>query len=150
MKLITKLSQPMGFLLINFYVSFLSDICLNDLSSHYGILTSLRPYFYKQSILMSGNIAGITIVIALLINMFISYFLLGFIVPYNLQTLLYFSILAFGLGYVIDILIDKMKVFGNRLDAFYKELGSGFWGAVTFVFCIVISYFIQKNICLIL
>jgi hypothetical protein len=39
-----------------------------------------------------------------------------------------------------------MKIFGNKLDRYYKELGAGFWGATAFVFSIVISYNIQKNI----
>jgi hypothetical protein len=134
------------FILINFVVSFISDIVLNDLSTHYGIITSLRRYFYKQSIIKCGILAGITIVVALLLNMILSYFLFRFAVPNNLYKLLQFCILAFIIGYIIDVLIDKMKIFGDRLDSFYKEVGSGVSGASAFVFSIVISYFIQKNI----
>ena len=135
-----KIIDIIIYLLLNFSVSFISDITLNDLSSHYGILTSLKPYFLNQSIILSAIVAGITIVIALLLNMFFSYFLFGFLIPKNNIGLLYFCLLAFFLGYIIDVYIDKMKIFGNRLDKFYKEIGSGFWGAVTFIFCIVISY----------
>jgi hypothetical protein len=136
------------FLFLNFAVSFTSDIILNDLSTNYNIVKSLQSYFYKQSIIKSAFDAGITVLFALMINMFFSYFLFGFIIPSNFTNLIYFCILAFLIGYVLDILIYKFKVFGNRLDVYYKKLGAGFWGSLAFIFSIVISYFIQKYICL--
>jgi hypothetical protein len=48
------------------------------------------------------------------------------------------------LGYSIDIIIDKLKIFGNDLDLYYKTAGAGLWGALAFVFSIIISYIIQK------
>jgi hypothetical protein len=138
--------NPFLFLFTNFEVAFVSDIVLNDLSTHYGIIQSLRPYFYKQSILKCAVAAGITIITALLPTMVAFYLVTGAFVPYNSKTLVQFSILAFILGFVLDILIYKMKIFGNRLDDFYKEFGVGFWGGVAFVFSITISYFIQKNL----
>jgi hypothetical protein len=136
------------FLFLNFAVSFTSDIILNDLSTNFNIVKSLQSYFYKQSIIKSAFDAGITVLFALMINMFFSYFLFGFIIPSNFKNLIYFCILAFLIGYVLDILIYKFKVFGNRLDVYYKKLGAGFWGSLAFIFSIVISYFIQKYICL--
>ena len=130
------------FLVLNFIVSFVSDIVLNDLS----YLTPLRSYFYKQSILKSAFIAGLTVLIALVINILFSYFLFGFSTPTNYKELAYFSSLAFIVGFVFDALIYKLKIFGNRLDAYYKQVGVGFWGAMAFVFSIVISYFLQKQI----
>lgn len=132
------------FVLINFVISAASDVVLNDLSTHYGFVTSLIPYFKNQSIILCAVSAGITVVSALLLNMVVSYFLFGFAVPSNLKQLLYFCILAFILGYGIDVWIYKMKIFGNRLDTYYKQLGAGLWGAIAFVFSIVISYFIQQ------
>jgi hypothetical protein len=134
------------FILLNFLVGFMSDIVLNDLSTNYGIISSLRSYFYKQSILKCAFEAGLTIIIALFITMFVSLILFKFIVPYNLFSLGQFSILAFSLGYIIDILIEKNKIFGNRLNEYYKQVGGGFWGGLAFVFSIIISYFIQRNI----
>jgi hypothetical protein len=57
-----------------------------------------------------------------------------------------FCVLAFIIGYILDIAIDKLKIFGNRLNTYYKALGAGLWGAIAFIFAIVISYFIQKTI----
>ena len=131
------------FLFLIFSVSFLSDIVLNDLSTHFNIIKSLQPYFYKQSILKCAFDAGITVLVAVLINMFFSYFLFGFIVPDTLIQLFYFCILAFLIGYMIDIFIYKFNVFGNRLTKYYNEFGAGLWGAIAFVFAIIISYFIS-------
>ena len=144
-----KLKNIIVFLSLNFVVSFMSDIVLNDLSMHFNIIKSLQPYFYKQSIIKSAVIAGTTILVALLINMVFSYFLLKFIIPNNLINLIEFCILAFFVGYILDIFIYKMQIFGNRLNDYYKTLGAGFWGAIAFVFSITISYFIQKNIYLV-
>jgi len=136
------------FMFLNFAVSFASDIILNDLSTNFNIVKSLQPYFYKQSIIKCAFDAGVTILFALVINMFLSYFLFGFVIPKNLTDLLYFCILAFLLGYILDILIYKFQTFGDRLNVYYKTLGAGFWGGLAFVFAILISYFIQKYICL--
>jgi hypothetical protein len=132
------------FLLLNFIVSFMSDIILNDLSTNFNIIKSLQPYFYKQSIIKCAFDAGMTVLFALVINMLFSYFLFGFIVPNSFTNLIYFCILAFFIGYILDILIYKFKVFGNRLNVYYKKFGAGLWGSLAFVFSIVISYFIKK------
>ena len=124
----------------------MSDIVLNDLSTNFNMIKSLQTYFHKQSIIKSAFDAGITVIFALVINMLCSYFLFGFIIPNNFKNLIYFCILAFLIGYTIDILIYKLKIFGNRLNEYYKKLGAGFWGAMAFEFSIIISYFIQKNI----
>lgn len=134
------------FMFLNFAVSFMSDIILNDLSTNFNIVNSLQPYFYKQSIIKCAFDAGLTVLFALVINMIFSYFLFGFIIPNNFTNLIYFCGLAFLIGYIMDILIYKFKVFGDRLDVYYKKLGAGFWGALAFVFSIVISFFIQKYI----
>ena len=134
------------FVFFNFAVSFMSDIILNDLSTNFNIVNSLQPYFYKQSIIKCAFDAGFTVLFALVINMIFSYFLFGFIIPNNFTNLIYFCVLAFFIGYIMDILIYKLKVFGDRLNVYYKKLGAGFWGALAFVFSIVISFFIQKYI----
>ena len=66
------------FTFLNFAVSFMSDIILNDLSTNFNMVTSLKSYFYKQSIIKSAFDAGITILFALVITMLFSYFLFGY------------------------------------------------------------------------
>ena len=104
------------------------------------IILSLKPYFKNKSIIESAVYAGITIIVALLINMFISKTIFGFYLPYNTNDLIKFIGIAFPLGYIIDIIIDKYKIFGNELDLYYKAAGAGLWGAIAFVFSIIISY----------
>ena len=138
------------FIFLNFVVSFMSDIILNDLSTNFNIIKPLQSYFYKQSIIKTAFDAGATVLFALVINMFFSYVLFGFIIPNNFTNLIYFCILAFFIGYILDILIYKFKIFGVRLNVYYKKLGAGLWGSLAFVFSIVISYFIQKYIYLLI
>jgi hypothetical protein len=134
------------FIFINFLVGFMSDIVLNDLSSHYGFITSLQSYFSQQSILLCAFYAGITIVIGLLLAMVISNMLFGFYSPNNFYKLIKFSIVVFCLGYILDIIIERQHVFGSRLNHYYQQVGAGLWGALAFVFAVLISYFIQKYI----
>jgi hypothetical protein len=134
------------FIFLIFAVSFISDIILNDLSTHFNIITSLQSYFNNQSIIKCAFDAGITILFALVINIFFSYILFGFIIPINNIQLIYFCILAFLIGYIVDVLIYKFSVFGDRLTMYYTNFGAGLWGAFAFVFSIIISYFIQNFI----
>jgi hypothetical protein len=134
------------FLFINFLVGFISDILLNDLSTNYGIITSLRPYFKNQSIIKCALSAGFTILFALCITIFIYKLLFSKYLPENNYSLFTFCIIGFIVGFSLDIIIQKYKVFGNRLDLYYKEVGAGFWGAFAFIISILISYFIIKNI----
>ena len=138
------------FIIIVFIVSALSDILLNLLSRNpltkeynLKIILSLKPYFKNKSMIQSAVYAGITIVVALLINILISKNLLGFYIPRNNTELIKFIGIAFPLGYAIDIIIDKLKIFGSSLDLYYKAAGAGLWGALAFVFSIIISYTIQ-------
>ena len=139
------------FIIIVFIVSLLSDILLNILSKNkltkeynFQIILSLKPYFKNKSMIQSAVYAGITIIVALLINMLISKSIFGFCVPGNNNELIKFILIAFPLGYIIDIMIDKFKIFGRSLDLYYKVAGAGLWGALAFVFSIIISYLIQN------
>jgi len=130
------------FVFLVFAISFFSDIVLNKLSTRY--ITSLKPYFHNQSILRCAFDAGVTVLVGLFLTMFFSYRLFRFLVPTTMKTLFYFCLVAFVIGYLLDKLIYKEKVFGTRLDLYYKTYGAGHLGAFAFLFAIVISYFIQK------
>lgn len=139
--------KVMIFIIIVFIVSAISDILLNllsrnSLTKEYNlkIILSLKPYFKNKSMIQSAVYAGITIIVALLINMLISKSIFGFYMPSNNSELIKFFCIAFPLGYIIDIMIDKFKIFGNTLDLYYKAAGAGLWGALAFVFSIIISY----------
>jgi len=132
----------MNFIFLVFVISFLSDIVLNDLSKYY--ITSLRPYFHNYSILKCALDAGLTVLVGLAVTMCISSIVLGFSLPNTFITLFYFCGIAFVVGYILDKLIYKLNIFGNRLDLYYKTYGSGSWGALAFIFAIAISYVIKN------
>ena len=134
------------FLCINFMVAFISDIILNVLSLKFHFLSSLQPYYKNQSIIKLGIYAALTIEVGLLVTMAFYYLLSGALLPNNYKSFIYFCGLAFLIGYMLDIAIDKLKIFGNKLDVYYKEIGAGFWGATAFVFCVIISYFIENKL----
>ena len=140
------------FIIIVFIVSALSDVILNLLSENkltkeynLKIILSLKPYFKSKSMIQSSIYAAITVVIALLINMLLSKIMLGFYVPHSNIELIKFICIAFPLGYIIDIIIDRIKIFGNSLDLYYKTAGAGLWGALAFVFSIIISYLLANQ-----
>jgi hypothetical protein len=130
------------FIFLNFFLAFASDLMLNYLSTNYGIVGSLKPYFEKKSVIGAATAAGLTILVALFINMLLSYMIFGFVIPRNNKELLYFCIIAFIVGYLLDFCIYKFKIFGNSLELFYKTAGVGLWGALSFLFTIIISYII--------
>ena len=134
------------YIFTNFEIAFVSDIVLNDLATYYGMVPFFKPYFAGQSIVGCGVAAGLTVVMGLVLTMIAAYSILGFWIPNTVGKLTSFSIIGFILGYLLDIFIKQYHIFGNRLDAYYKKMGARLWGGLAFVFCIVISYFIQKNI----
>jgi len=130
----------------------ISDIILNNLTRkpfyNYSpkIIQTLKTYFINKSIIQSSIYAGITIVVAVIINIIISYSIFGFAIPNTFFNLIKFLLLAFFIGYIIDNLIYKWKIFGSNLDSYYETAGAGFWGALSLIFSLSISYFIQKII----
>lgn len=133
------------FLFINFIVAFVSDILLNDLSRKplslvfpSKIIQSLHIYFVNKSIVQAGIYAGLTVLIVLiptilLFNLYFDVF----------RNKVLFSIFSFITGFISDIIIDKMNIFGNSLKPFYKLAGSGFWGGLAIAFSVCLSYIIQ-------
>ena len=133
--------------------NFIQTVINNDADIDTDIYTGemINPYLFTNTnnhiepmLINTGLSAAITIEIALLITILFSYIFFGFLIPNNIKELYYFLFLAFLIGYIIDKAIAKYHIFGNRLNEYYKKLGSGFWGAAAFLFSIATSYFIQK------
>lgn len=131
------------FLFASFVVSFFSDIVLY-LFTRLNFIPSLRSYYKNQSILKCALDAAITVEIALILTIVLSNAIFGIVVPQTNRELFRFCALAFVIGYAMDKWIEQSHIFGDRLVAYYKTFGSGFWGAIAFIFSILISYFIQK------
>tara|TARA_B110000238_G_scaffold182407_1_gene208151 strand:+ start:339 stop:782 length:444 start_codon:yes stop_codon:yes gene_type:complete len=137
-----------GFYLSNIVVSFVSDILLNDLSSDQvkklTRIKTLRPYFDNKLIVLSGLYASITIGIALIPVSITTQLLFKQSYPNTHTSLFKFCIIAFIYGYIIDILIDHLKIFGTTLDQYYKEFGRGLWGAIALIVSIITSYILNN------
>ncbi len=139
--------------LLYFFIGFFSDIVLNYLSRQTyapASIKALKVYFFRPGIenafmrdTVSATYAGLTIVTALLVTMFFSQLIFKFSHPRSLKQLYQFIILAFPIGYLMDILIYKTELFGPTLNPFYKIAGAGFWGAIAYIFAIVVAYFIS-------
>ena len=132
------------FLFINFIVGFISDIVLNDLSNssfiNSPIIKSLQPYFKKKLIIEAAFYAGLTVVLSLIPILILHKYLLPI---FNIPEILLLIILGFIIGYLVDILIEKIDIFGPSLHQYYKLAGSGFYGGLAIVFSIIVSYILQ-------
>ena len=133
------------FILFNFIIGFVSDLILNYLSTNNIFVKSLKPYFENKNFIVAGVYAGLTIVIALIVLIYLSKIIFKFKVPNKLSEVIKYLILAYIIGYIFDYLIYKFKIF-DGLDQYYKELGVGHWGALAFIFSIILSLITQKFI----
>ena len=139
-----------NFSLILFIVTFICDLILNFLSRQSLVpksIKALKSYFdYYNNITLTGVYASITVIVCYLITALVTYLLFQFCVPMNMTQLYMFLLMAAPVGYIADIIIYKAKIFGTTLDPFYKEAGSGLYGALSFIFAIVISFTIYNRI----
>ena len=143
--------KSLTFILVVFIVSIVADITLNDLSrkplSRYvssPIILALRPYFDEKSILVAGIYAGITVVLALVVSMLVSKYIQKTLIPRDWKELAIFMIISFPIGYLFDVIIAKLNIFGDSLQPYYKATSPGLWGAIAFEVAILVGFLIQK------
>jgi len=137
-------------LVLYFCIGFFSDFGLNYLSRQSyapAAVKVLKFYFDRKTIksdllrhCVSAINAGLTIVSAIIVTILISNVLFGFLHPKQWNELWRFLIIAFGVGYLDDILIYKTQLFGDTLNPYYKLAGVGLWGALAFIFSILVCY----------
>jgi magnesium-transporting ATPase (P-type) len=109
---------------------------------------SLSPYFKKKSIVGAGIYAGLTIAVATILLMILYNAIFNSYLPntssFNLSSSTFmvyfiFFIIAYFIGYALDVFIYKMNIFDN-LQTFYKEVGAGNGGALSFIFSLTLSF----------
>jgi hypothetical protein len=129
------------FVLINFCVAYVSDNVLNDLSKYSNIkaFSSLAPYFKPKSIVIAGIYAGLTVAVATIALMVLYRMIFYVYLPNAPSTYVVFFVMAYAIGYALDVFIYKMNVF-NNLQPFYNEVGAGNGGALSFLFSLVVSF----------
>lgn len=129
------------FVIINFCVSYVCDNVLNDLSKYtqYKAFTSLAPYFKNKSIVVAGIYAGITVAFATTFLLIFNRIFLNTYFPTTNSDFVVMILVAYVIGYVLDVFIYKMNIFDN-LQPFYKTVGAGNGGALSFLFSLIISF----------
>jgi len=129
------------FVIINFCVSYVSDNVLSDLSKYtpYKVFTSLAPYFKNKSIVVAGIYAGITVAFATILLLLFTHFFLNTYLPVTNSDFAVTILVAYVIGYALDVFIYKMNLFDN-LEPFYKIVGAGNGGALSFIFSLVVSF----------
>ena len=138
------------FVIINFCVAYVSDNVLNDLSKYSKIkaFKSLLPYFKKKTIVGAGIYAGLTIAVATILLMILYNAIFNSYLPNTssfkfsssaFMAYFIFFIIAYFIGYALDVFIYKMNVF-DGLQTFYKEVGAGNGGALSFIFSLTLSF----------
>ena len=129
------------FIIINFFVSYVSDNVLNDLSKYtpYKAFTSLAPYFKNKSIVVAGIYAGLTVVFATILLLLFNRLFLNTYFPESRSEFIIIIFAAYAIGYALDMFIYKMNIFDD-LQLFYKTVGAGNGGALSFLFSLVISF----------
>ena len=144
------------FVIINFCVAYVSDNVLNDLSKYSKIkaFKSLSPYFKKKSIVGAGVYAGITVAVATILLMILYKIVFNTYLPNTNSNQLFlttfmvyfiFFILAYFIGYALDVFIYRMNLFDN-LQPFYNEVGAGNGGALSFLFSLALSFILLKMV----
>ena len=133
-----------GFLLVTFVVAFICDVILNDLSRRTKVLASIKPFYDSDSITKLAIYSGIIISSATIILMLLFFMLFKKYLPTNMFEILIFFLMAYMVGYILDVFIDKTELLGKSIKPFYKEFGSGNSGAIAFMFMLVVSLFIFK------
>lgn len=132
------------FILVVFVVAFICDVILNDLSRRTKVLASIKPFYDSDSITKLAIYSGIIISSATIILMLLFFLLFKKYLPTNLFEILIFFLMAYIVGYILDVIIDKTELLGKSIKPFYKEFGSGNSGAAAFIFMLVVSLFIFK------
>ena len=129
------------FILINFCVAYVSDNVLNDLSKYSKIkaFSSLSSYFKNKSIVVAGVYAGLTVAIATIALIFLYRMIFNEYLPTDSSTLTAYFVMAYAIGYALDVFIYKMNIF-NNLQPFYNEVGAGNGGALSFLFSLTVSF----------
>ncbi len=128
-------------ILIFFLIGFFSDNVLNILARN-NLIPALLPYFNNNHFIKAGLYAGFTVLSGIIPLMIINKMLFNEYIPNNIKHIIIFIIMSFIIGYIYDIIIEKMNIFGDSLKPFYKEYGSGFYGGAAIMFSVIVYYFI--------
>ena len=133
------MNNELLFLIFNALIGFFSDIVINILTHmNLSFLNSLKPYFQNKSVFKAAFYASITVLIIVGFIMELFDLIYDKYLPESQNEYIVFIILTFILGYISDIIINRVNIF-PRLKKYYKDVGEGLWGGLAIVFSVIIS-----------
>ena len=133
------MNNELLFLIFNALIGFFSDVVINILTHmNLSFLNSLKPYFQNKSVFKAAFYASITVLIIVAIIMKIFNLIYDKYLPESQNEYIIFIILTFVIGYISDIIINRVNIF-PRLKKYYKDVGEGLWGGLAIVFSVIIS-----------
>ena len=123
--------------LFNGITGAVADVALNDVSRMTDF-AKLRRYFADRSILGAAGAAGLTVMVGAAAVLLTTQLLFGFAVPTDTQQVLVTLGVSFALGCVMDVAIERLRVFPG-LDAYYTAHGAGVWGGASLVVSMLVA-----------
>ena len=133
------MNNELLFLIFNALIGFFSDIVINILTHmNLSFLNSLKPYFQNKSVFKAAFYASITVLIIVAIIMKLFNMIYDKYLPETKNEYIVFILLTFVIGYISDIIINRINIF-PRLKKYYKDIGEGLWGGLAIVFSVIIS-----------
>ena len=133
------MNSELLFLIFNALMGFFSDVVINILTHmNLSFLNSLKPYFENKSVFKAALYASITVLIIVVFIMELFDLFYDKYLPETKNEYIIFIILTFIIGYISDIIINRINIF-PRLKEYYKDVGDGLWGGLAIVFSVIIS-----------
>ena len=133
------MNNELLFLIFNALIGFFSDIIINILTHmNLSFLNSFKPYFQNKSVFKAAFYASITVLIIVGFIMELFDLIYDKYLPETKNEYIIFIILTFILGYISDIIINRVNIF-PKLKKYYKDVGEGLWGGLAIVFSVIIS-----------
>lgn len=133
------MNSELLFLIFNALIGFFSDVVINILTHmNLSFLNSLKPYFQNKSVFKAAFYASITVLIIVVFIMELFDLFYDKYLPETKNEYIVFIILTFIIGYISDIIINRINIF-PRLKEYYKDVGDGLWGGLAIVFSVIIS-----------
>lgn len=133
------MNRELLFLIFNALIGFFSDVVINILTHmNLSFLNSLKPYFDNKSVFKAAFYASITVLIIVGFIMELFDLIYDKYLPETKNEYIIFIILTFIIGFLSDIIINRVNIF-PRLKEYYKDVGEGLWGGLAILFSVIIS-----------
>ena len=140
-----------AFIILMFVIAAASDVLLHYFSFRDDAsktLRVLRPYYKAYGPILSPVLAGITVTVVFLVHTILFQMIFSKVLPTNDYQTGWFILLAILLGILADFVIDRMHIFGNNLEEWYKLKVAYMWGFISYLLALGCSSAAYKMLCI--